>query len=102
MLVINFTSTWEKKEELELTLIENDIDIFIGSETHLDPSISNSEFLHVNYTAFRKDGRDDLGGAIIIMKTDIISELLSISYSSEMLAIKILETSLSFILLENT
>ena len=43
MFIINFQSLWGKKEELEMTLSNNDIDVVIGSESHLDSSIGDSE-----------------------------------------------------------
>ena len=43
IMIINFQSIWGKKELLQKTLHDHNIDIVIGSETHIDPSISNSE-----------------------------------------------------------
>ena len=55
IMTINFQSVWEKKEELELALVENNIDVVIGCKTHLDPCIHDSKFLPLNYTCFRRD-----------------------------------------------
>ena len=55
IMIINFQSVWEKKEELELALVENNIDVVIGCKTHLDPCILDSKFLPLNYTSFRRD-----------------------------------------------
>ena len=48
LLIINFKSNWGKKEELELSLV----DISFRSEIHLDPSLSDSDFILANYKAF--------------------------------------------------
>ena len=39
IMVINFQSIWSKKEVLQKLLCDNNIDVVIGSETHLDPSM---------------------------------------------------------------
>ena len=55
ILTANFQSLWNKKDEAEAFVLDNDIDIVIGSENHLHQGISNSEFLPYGYTAFRRD-----------------------------------------------
>ena len=55
-------------------LLENKIDIVLGSETHLRPHISDNEFLHPSYACYRRDRDDGFGGAIIITKKDLIVE----------------------------
>ena len=54
IMTINFQSVWGKKEELELALVENNIDVVIVCETHLDPCIHDSEFLPLNYSFSKK------------------------------------------------
>ena len=56
--VCNFQSIWNKRAILSTFLSENDIDVLIGSETHLTKDILNSEISPSNYIATRKD-RDD-------------------------------------------
>jgi len=70
----NFQSIWNKKAELSRVLAEKDIDILIGSETHLSCNIQTSEILPSNYTASRKDRNDGHGGVIIIYKKQFIVE----------------------------
>ena len=53
ILTANFQSLWNKKDEVEAFVLDNDIDIVIGSEGHLHQGISNSEFLPYGYTAFK-------------------------------------------------
>ena len=80
LLIVNFQSILGKKEEIEIVL---------GSETHLKPHISDNEFLHSSYTCYRRDRDDGFGGAIIITKKDLIVEEIVKSETCEFLAIKI-------------
>ena len=89
IMVINFQGIWSKKEQTEKCLLECNADIVIGSETFLDPSIMNSEFLPPNYTAYRNDRSDGRGGAIIICKSSLISDIVFRSKETECLAIKV-------------
>ena len=86
---ISFQSVWGKKEELELALVENNIDVVIGCETHLDPRIHDSEFLPPNYTCSRRDRKDGWGSVIIIIKNELIAEQITSSMLSEIVAVKI-------------
>ena len=56
---VNFQSIYNKKDELNSFLIENDVDTVLGSETHLSPSINNAEILSppppAMYTSYRRD-----------------------------------------------
>ena len=88
-MTINFQSVWGKKEELELALVENNIDVVIGCKTHLDLCIHDSEFLLLNYTCFRRDRKDGWGGIIIIIKNELIGEQITSSMLSEIVAVKI-------------
>ena len=68
----NFQSIWNKKAELEKLLTNNNIDILIGTETHLSCNIKNAEIIPPNYDAIRKDRNDGYGSVIIIHKNDFI------------------------------
>ena len=67
--------SWGKKEEIELMLLDNKIDIVLESETHLRPHISDNEFIHPSYACYRRNRDDGFGGAIIITKKDLIVEV---------------------------
>jgi len=60
------TCNLNKKAELELILNSKDIDVVIGTETHLSCNISTSETVPPNYAAACKDRNDDHGGVIIM------------------------------------
>lgn len=89
MLVLNFQSIKNKKDELMQILENTDIDVVIGCETHLNPNISDTEILHPAYTCYRNDREDGYGGVIIISKKELIVEEVSNSKSCEFLAVKI-------------
>ena len=59
--ICNFQSLWNKSNILKKYLTANNIDILLGSETHLSNNIMNSEILPPNYTAVRKDRNDGYG-----------------------------------------
>ena len=87
MLIFNFQGIWNKKETLHQTMQKYEIDI--GSETHLDPSIHDSEIIPSDYIAFRKDREDGWGGVIIICKNNLIVKEIAQKTSKEIVAIKI-------------
>lgn len=91
ILCINFCSIWDKKELLEDALFDDNIDVIIGSETHLDPCIKDNEFLPETYKCFRRDRIKDnsKGGAIIIVKRELIAEQVKKSETCELVSIKI-------------
>ena len=89
LMIINFQSLWAKKELFHKSLSETNADIVIGTETHLDPSIKESEFLPKGYTSFRNDRADNWGGVIIIVKETLIAEEIFKSKQTECIAIKI-------------
>ena len=86
---INFQSIWPRKDELEANLEEHDIDIVIGTETHLTPSIQTSEFLPEKYNAIRRDHSDGYGGLIVIHKQDLIVSELKSGKDCEFLSVKV-------------
>ena len=46
-LTANFQRLWNKKEEDETFVLDNDIDIVIDSESHLNQGISNSDSFNI-------------------------------------------------------
>ena len=72
--VCNFQSIWNKISILQNFLTSNNIDILLGSETHLSCNISNCELFPESYTALRKDRNDGYGGVIIIYKKELLVE----------------------------
>ena len=87
--VCNFRSIWNKQKLLGNYLHQNDIDILIGSESHLSCNIKNSEFLPEHYLASRKDrNKDGKGGVIIIYKDTLLVEELP-TEQAEIVSIKV-------------
>ena len=85
----NQFSEYFGKKGLEFALVESNIDVVIGCETHLDQCIHDGEFLLLNYTCFWRDRKDGWGGVVIIIKKELIAEQITSSMLSEILAIKI-------------
>ena len=89
VVTVNFQSIYNKKDELSSFLTENDVDIVLGSETHLSPSINNAEILPPMYTSYRRDRADGWGGVIIITEKNLTVEEIRINKECEMVAMKV-------------
>ena len=61
----NFQSIYNEKDEICSFLIENDVDIVLGSKTHLSPSINNAEILPPMYSSYIRDRADGWVGVIM-------------------------------------
>ena len=88
LVVCNFQSLWNKRNELEDFLKSHKIDILIGSETHLSKNYENSELLPPGFTAARKDRPDGYGGVILIYRDSLKVEILS-HKQAEIISLKI-------------
>ncbi|XP_066931168.1 uncharacterized protein [Clytia hemisphaerica] len=91
IVICNFQSIYNKNEELSNYLITNDIDILIGTETHLSCNILNSELIpKTGYQiVHRCDRNDGYGGVIIIAKESLITEPIKASNSHQIIAVKV-------------
>ena len=79
--VCDFQSIWDKHSLLKHHLPANNIDILIGSESHLSSNISNSEFLPDDYTAVRDNRKDGYGGVIIVYKKHLMVKEITTNYN---------------------
>ena len=68
---VNFQSVKEKKADITNMVDSVQPDIIIGTESHLEPNISDAEFLPPNYKAHRKDRNKYGGGVFIALKEDL-------------------------------
>ena len=77
LVIANFCSVYNKEAEL-VALSYNDIDILLGTESHLDTSIFNSEIFPDFYNIYRKDRNRHGGGVFIMVKDNLpTSEIIS-------------------------
>ena len=60
-----------KQVQLETFLINNDIDIIIGTESHLTETFQNSEIFPNNFHTYRKD-RNNYGGGVFVSTKDTV------------------------------
>ena len=77
-----------KKADLNCLFEVTDPDIIIASETWLKPSINSSEFLPLNYIAYRKDREDGYGGVLLAHKITLMSHQLHIDSPCKIVACK--------------
>eukprot|EP00745_Piridium_sociabile_P045808 TRINITY_DN9988_c0_g2_i1.p1 TRINITY_DN9988_c0_g2~~TRINITY_DN9988_c0_g2_i1.p1 ORF type:complete len:264 (+),score=32.88 TRINITY_DN9988_c0_g2_i1:50-841(+) len=71
MLNVNFRSVVGKRAEIHNLLESLKPDVIIGTETWLDSTIADTEFLPPSYKAFRRD-RNREGGGVLIAVSDSI------------------------------
>ena len=83
---VNFQSLWNKKEEVEIFVLDNDIGIAMS---HLQLGIKNNEFLSYGYTAFRRDRTDQWREVLLIVNNKFICQQIRISERLELVAITI-------------
>ena len=89
LVIANFCSVYNKSAELEAFLLTNDIDILLGSESHLENSILNSEIFPDSYKIYRKD-RDRHGGGVFIMtKNNLCTSEITIELPLEIVWAKV-------------
>lgn len=70
VIVINFRSIVNKKPEFLNLLESTQADVIIGTETWLNPQISDSEICPPGYMIYRKDRKDGTGGGVFILIAD--------------------------------
>ena len=63
-VTVNFQSVYNKKDEINPFLIESNVDIVLGSEKHLSPSLNIAEILPPMYYLYGRDRADSRGGVI--------------------------------------
>jgi len=71
--VINFRSIKNKQAELQAFLVTHNVNIIIGTESHLDDSITNSEIFPNHYQVYRNDRNTYGGGVCILVDNNIPS-----------------------------
>ena len=81
VLIINFQSIKNKKEELCNIIESSDPSIIVGTETWLNPNIHSHEIFPPNYEILRKDRSDGYGGVLLAIKKDFIVD--TITYPPE-------------------
>ena len=88
-MIVNFQGIWSKKELFERCLLNSNADSVIGSETFLDPSIKNVEFLPPGFTAYHQDRDDGWGGVMIVTKSSPTTDIVFTSTHTECITIKV-------------
>ena len=82
---------FNKEDRICHFLNDNNINIILGCETHLTPSVSTSKLLPPGYTAYRCNRGHGFGGFIIIAKKNLIIEEIKTNQEnpSQLVAIKV-------------
>ena len=66
-------------------MINNTVDILIGSESHLDTSVQDSEIIPKNFNTYRKDKNRFGGGVPVLVKNTLSSSLVDIDSPIEII-----------------
>ena len=87
---INFCSVKGKRASIFNLIASLQPDIIIGTETHIDSSISDSEFLPPSYKAHRKDRNLHGGGVLIALKDELFTNCIRVEeFESEIIWLKL-------------
>ena len=89
LAIANCCSITNKQVELEQFLISHQIDIFLGTESHLDSSVLNAEVFPNHYNVYRKDRNKYGGGVFIIIRESIPSSQLEITSPNEIIWVQL-------------
>ena len=89
LLIVNCCSITNKKLKLETLISLHNIDILIGTESHLDDSILNSEIFPPGFSVYRNDRNRHGGGVLILVKNTIASSQLHLDSSPELVWIRV-------------
>ena len=74
LLVVNFQSIKSKQGPVKNLIESTNADIILGTETWIDPSVTNSQIFPSNYNIYRRDRNMNCGGVLIAIKDCLISE----------------------------
>ena len=89
LAIANSCSITNKQVELEQFLISHQVDIFLGTESHLDSSVLNAEVFPNHYNVYRKDRNKYGGGVFIIIRESIPSSQLEITSPNEIIWVQL-------------
>ena len=89
LAIANCCSIANKQVELEQFLISHQVDIFLGTESHLDSSVLNAEVFPNHYNVYRKDRNKYGGGVFIIIRESIPSSQLEITSPNEIIWVQL-------------
>ena len=85
LAIINCRSIVNKQDELQALIISEEIDLILGTEYHLDDSITNSEVFPANFSVYRKDSNRHRGGVFIPLRNNMSSFIINASTPIEII-----------------
>ena len=71
--------------ELEIFLINNSVDLLIGTESHLDISVQDSEIIPKIFNIYRKDRNRFGNGVLVLVKNTLSSSQINVQSSIEII-----------------
>ena len=79
LVIANCQNIVNKHAELEMLLQVHKLDLFVGTESHLDETILSPEIFSSHYTVYRNNRNQHGGGVFILVNNEIPSSLMQIS-----------------------
>ena len=89
IIVINFRSIKNKREEVNNNIDQSDPSVIIGTETWLNPSTNSCEYFPPNYEVIRKDRKEWYGGVLLAVKKDFVIDQMEITTVAEAVFVKL-------------
>ena len=89
LVIANCRSIVNKHAGLETLLQVQKLDLFVGTESHLDEAILSSEIFSSHYTVYQNDRNWHGGGVFILVNNEVPSSLLQVSISIKQIWIHI-------------
>ena len=89
LLNVNAQSISAKKLEFQYMVEDAKPDVIVACETRRKPNVNSSELMPPTYDLFRNDRADGYGGIMIVIKTGLVAEHISIMALCEIVGVKI-------------
>ena len=89
LAIINFCGITNKQAELEAFLDSHNIDLLLGTESHLDESLTNSEIFPSHYHVYKKDRNINGGDVFILVEESIPSSQIPSSTPCELIWVQL-------------
>ena len=89
LAIINCCSAVNKHVDLEVFLKMQNIHLVMGTESHLDGAVFDSEVFPSNYTVYRKDRNIHGGGIFVLVEKSIPSSVIETDSPCEIIWVRL-------------
>ena len=89
LAIINCCSIVNKHAELLALIASEEADLILGTESHLDNSITNSEIFPTTFSVYRNDSNTHRGCVFVLVKNSTSSSLINTGTCIEIIWVKL-------------